>query len=384
VDGSVAVSGVTGVVHIDDNASTISVDDGGGSLTVDGTVGVSGTVTVDSELTTADLDTGAGTDTRAVVGLAGAASGGAVLVQATAAGAIKSDLTTIAGTAVDVNSGTKSAGTQRVVLATDQPNLTTALNANVSQMNGVATTMGNGVSGTGVQRVSIASDSTGNIATIGTSITPGTAAANLGKAEDAAAANGDTGVLIFAVRRDTPSSDVSAVGDYATLQVDANGAQWVKQPQQTVRIQVNSAGLTTVTTSYTSGDQLGTELTFAGAASITGWGGVIVGATLIDKALKVNTGDVELWLFNAASTPASDNAAADWSDANILNLEGIIKFATADWRTNASNAVNNQQNLAIGYGCAATSLFGSLVTRQANGVFSAVTDLTVILHVVRD
>lgn len=65
------ITTITNVVHVDDNS---------GSLTVDGTVGISGTVTVDSELTTADLDTGAGTDTRAVVGLALAASGGALLV----------------------------------------------------------------------------------------------------------------------------------------------------------------------------------------------------------------------------------------------------------------------------------------------------------------
>lgn len=45
-------------------------------------VTVSGTVTVDSELTTADLDIGAGTDTRAVVGLVLAASGGGLLVGA--------------------------------------------------------------------------------------------------------------------------------------------------------------------------------------------------------------------------------------------------------------------------------------------------------------
>jgi hypothetical protein len=56
------------------------ISDAGGSLTVDGTVGISGTVTVDSELTTADVDTGAGTDTRAVVGLVLAASGGGLLV----------------------------------------------------------------------------------------------------------------------------------------------------------------------------------------------------------------------------------------------------------------------------------------------------------------
>lgn len=125
----------TGVLSVDDNGGLLSVDDGGGSLTVDGTVTanigtsgslaldatltggtqktkivdsggtnvatvsaagavkvdgsavtqpVSGTVAVsgavDTELTTADLDTGAGTDTRAVVGLAGTASGGAALI----------------------------------------------------------------------------------------------------------------------------------------------------------------------------------------------------------------------------------------------------------------------------------------------------------------
>lgn len=54
--------------------AAIPVSDGGASLTVDGTV------TVDSELTTADLDTAGGTDTRAVVGLVGSASGGAQLI----------------------------------------------------------------------------------------------------------------------------------------------------------------------------------------------------------------------------------------------------------------------------------------------------------------
>lgn len=66
--------------EIGTNANPVQIGDAGGSLTVDGTVGVSGTVTVDSELTTADLDTGAGTDTRAVVGLVLAASGGGLLL----------------------------------------------------------------------------------------------------------------------------------------------------------------------------------------------------------------------------------------------------------------------------------------------------------------
>lgn len=72
------LSTITNVVHVDDNSSTLSIDDGGGSITIDGSVSISGSV--DTELTTADLDTGAGTDTRAVVGLVLAASGGGLLV----------------------------------------------------------------------------------------------------------------------------------------------------------------------------------------------------------------------------------------------------------------------------------------------------------------
>lgn len=80
----------------------------------------------------------------------------------------------VAGTTADTNSGVKSAGTLRVVLATDQPALTNKLlvtpdsvalpanqSVNEAQIGGVAPTMGNGASGTGVQRVTVASDSTG-------------------------------------------------------------------------------------------------------------------------------------------------------------------------------------------------------------------------------
>lgn len=69
-------------------------------------------------------------------------------------------------------------------------------------------------------------NSIGNIGTITTSITPGTAAANLGKAEDAVAASGDTGVANLVVREDTPTSTASASGDYIHLKADALGKLW--------------------------------------------------------------------------------------------------------------------------------------------------------------
>jgi hypothetical protein len=83
------------------------------------------------------------------------------------------NLSQVAGTTTDTNSGVKSAGTMRVVLATDQPALTNKLlvtpdsvalpanqSVNVSQINAVTPLMGNGVTGTGSPRVTLASDGT--------------------------------------------------------------------------------------------------------------------------------------------------------------------------------------------------------------------------------
>lgn len=61
-----------------------------------------------------------------------------------------------------------------------------------------------------------------DVTTVGT-ITPGTAAANLGKAEDAVAGSGDVGVMALAVRADTAAS-TAANGDYVPLLTDSVGA----------------------------------------------------------------------------------------------------------------------------------------------------------------
>lgn len=312
----------------------------------------------------------------------------------------------VTGTGTIVVSIRATDGTGFVGLETPIPagtNIIGALSANqsvnVAQINGVAATMGNGVAGTGVQRVTLASDSTGvlagvttvatvtNVATIGTSITPGTGAANLGKAEDAVAASGDTGVMALAVRTDTPATTANASGDYHPLEVDANGALWTHPIQSSFRIEVDSAGLTTATTAYTSGDHAGTVNTFANAARVTGWGGIITGAALVDKSLKVSTIAVELWLFQSQpASPGADNAALTFADTDMSNFVGIITFDSGSWKATALNAVNHQANLSMGYTCAATSLFGYYVVRgvPSGSWFSAVTDLRVSLQMLRD
>lgn len=55
-------------------------------------------------------------------------------------------------------------------------------------------------------------------------VTPGTGATNLGKAEDAVAADGDVGVMALIVRNDTIGTLVNANGDYQAMQANANGS----------------------------------------------------------------------------------------------------------------------------------------------------------------
>lgn len=84
----------------------------------------------------------------------------------------------------------------------------------------------------------------GSIAGITTSIVPGTAATNLGKAEDAAAASGDTGVAILVVRQDSITGSTSADGDYGMVKADSAGRVYVNASGVAVPITDNSGSLT--------------------------------------------------------------------------------------------------------------------------------------------
>lgn len=61
------------------------------------------------------------------------------------------------------------------------------------------------------------------VGAVRTSVTPGTAAANLGKAEDAAHASADVGVFVLGVRNDVQTTFTSADADYSPIAVDLKG-----------------------------------------------------------------------------------------------------------------------------------------------------------------
>lgn len=79
---------------------------------------------------------------------------------------------------------------------------------------------------------------------------PGTAATQLGKAEDAVHGSGDTGVAGWGVRKDDPTATAvtSADGDYSQLSVDDKGVQWVRPRQPVTYTAVYRLGNATVGT----------------------------------------------------------------------------------------------------------------------------------------
>lgn len=171
-DTLAAVTSITNVVHVDDNA---------GSLTVDGTV----TTTPPADATTNVTKI---SGTAASVNSGNKDAGTLRVILATDQPALTNKLlvtpdsvalpanqsvnqTQWAGTAVDVNSGVKSAGTIRVVLATDQPALTNKLlvtpdsvalpanqSVNAAQLAGTATAVNSGNKDAGTLRVVLATD----------------------------------------------------------------------------------------------------------------------------------------------------------------------------------------------------------------------------------
>ncbi len=222
------------------------ITDTGSTTAVTGTVTVSGTVTANAgtNLNTSALALAAtqtdksqftkltdGTDTALIT------AAGEQNVIATAQPGVDIGDVTInnAGGAAAVN--IQDGGNTITVDGT--VSITANSSVNLAQVAGTTTATDNGASSAGTQRVTIANNSTGvvglnagsntvgSIASITTSVTPGTAAANLGKAEDAGHTTGDVGVMGLLVRTDAQAALATTTADYIPAITDSIGAQYI-------------------------------------------------------------------------------------------------------------------------------------------------------------
>lgn len=175
----------------------------------------------------------------------------------------------------------------------------------------------------------------------------------------------------------------AALGAGGGLKIDGSGtALPVAATSFSVVLSTTSSGLTTATTLYTAGDQLGGLVSWANAVRSNGGTGRIDSALLkVDTASVVSA--VDLFLFSGTVTVNTDNAGALFSDSDMDKLLGVIEFRAAKNLT--QNAVLLGLNLPIIIKPTATTLFGALVTQVTHTVhFTASSDLVPILGIVQD
>lgn len=142
--------------------------------------------------------------------------------------------------------------------------------------------------------VPLHTDATGRLKTsasgtvaVGPTVTPGTGATDLGKAEDAVAGSGDVGVMALAVRRDAKGAN-AADGDYASLLVDDVGYLKTNQrPGATGATTVVAVAAASVALAAASGLRRGVTVHNRGPGPLY----INVGAAALVTNYKLNVGD---------------------------------------------------------------------------------------------
>lgn len=395
VDGTVTVTDGAGALNVivDSGAITATVTDGAGALNV---IVDSGTVTTVTTLTgTTSLTPGVAAGNLGKAEDAAAASadtGVMVLMQrqdtpASTTGA-DGDYSTLRGTdtgrlytsttvdaalpAGDNNIGNVDVVTMPTVTVTDGAG---AMNVIIDSSATLTVTDGAGALNTIVDSGTITTVTT---LTGTTTLTPGTAAANLGKAEDAAHSSSDVGVMGLAVRLDSAASFAGTDGDYAPLQLDSAGALRVTGGgggTEYVEDAVAPADPTGTTTVMTRDDQLATVTEAEGDWSRLR--GTSKGALWV--ALADSSGD-PITSFGGGTQYTEDAAAAANPVGTALNLvraDALAGLTTTDGDNVAARGtdkgelyVKHADTMIVGDGSGALNVIAD------SGTITTVTTLT--------
>lgn len=193
---------------------------------------------------------------------------------------------------------------------------------------------------------------------------PPIAASSIAKAEDAAHADGDAGVPALAVRTDTPTNRSGTDGDYEPLQVSA-GKLWTKPVGSFVTCSTDITRPAD-TTAYTANDALSNStsaptsggFTFTSAARISGGSGIITDVIVGSSNPAATALQGEVWIFDTSVTNINDNAAFAISDTEVKTLVGVIAFTM---ETGTNNNWAQVRNLSLGFTCVGSANLRFLV-----------------------
>lgn len=127
---------------------------------------------------------------------------------------------------VGINAGSNNIGDVDVLTVPSDP---FGANADAASATGSISAKLRFIAATGIPVTGTVTVGSHDVGSITTAVTPGTGATNLGKAEDAAHASGDVGVMALAVRAAAPTDRSAGPtdGDYEPLSVNERGALWV-------------------------------------------------------------------------------------------------------------------------------------------------------------
>lgn len=174
------------------------------------------------------------------------------------------------------------------------------------------------------------------------SIVPGTSATSLGKAEDAVAASGDTGVMALTVRADTAAA-TGANGDYVPLLTDSTGRLHVATGAtenhigEVGGVSARPSGNFTRpadTTAYASGDLVANSTTAGSVTPVTiavGRGasgsaatGMLRRARLRKSGTSVTNAQFRVHIYNTASITFANGDNAAWSTNAMSGYLGSL------------------------------------------------------------
>lgn len=145
--------------------------------------------------------------------------------------------------------------------------------------------------------------------------------------------------------------------------------------------------VTTTTTPYSSGDQVGTPIQVDNMCTNEGGTGTLLSLSIVDATISGAQVDLDVFFFNQNPTVTSaDNTAFSMTDANAASQYlGHVSFSSADYKVSALQSFISAK--AIGLGLASTGtgrdVYAVVVSRGAPTYING-TGLELIFHINRD
>jgi hypothetical protein len=204
------------------------------------------------------------------------------------------------------------------------------------------------------------------------------------KLEDDAHTSGDAGIMALAVRKDNPAALGGADGDYAPLEVDAVGRQWVRPAPVQTRIQITP---TISTSAYASGDVIGgssASIALSNAARVSGGSGLVQSILVLDKT-QAQRAAMDILFFDRSVTAAADNAAVATSDADMAYCLGVVPIGPYNtaWPGTPLNSISTLINVGLPFVLNGTDLHIVIVCR-GTPTYGTTSDLTFTFTILQD